>query len=159
MNRLAAWMLLAGTAITSVGCSTGASTHVRGQGPEHACPTGDCQMGHGSHMEAMPYGHMQHGQMQHGPMMQGSMMHDWSGGGYADASGCWHGPMAGAYGPGMMGGGMNGGMAGNPEPMGHTINYTTSMPKNLRYPNPNVPPTVVQYPYYTTKGPSDFFMK
>jgi len=27
----------------------------------------------------------------------------------------------------------------------------------LRYPDPNQPPAVMQYPYYTVKGPTDFF--
>lgn len=30
-------------------------------------------------------------------------------------------------------------------------------PQNLSYPAPNQPGAVVQYPYYTLKGPSDFF--
>ena len=37
----------------------------------------------------------------------------------------------------------------------HTYNYKT--PKNLKYPPQNQQPAVYQYPYYTVKGPSDFF--
>ncbi len=37
------------------------------------------------------------------------------------------------------------------------MNY--QVPTNLSYPEPNTPAAVVQYPYYTLKGPSDFFMK
>lgn len=37
----------------------------------------------------------------------------------------------------------------------HTWEYTP--PQNLKYPDPNQPPAVVQYPYYTVKGPTDFF--
>lgn len=33
------------------------------------------------------------------------------------------------------------------------------VPTNLSYPTPNTPAATVQYPYYTLKGPSDFFMK
>ena len=37
----------------------------------------------------------------------------------------------------------------------HTWDYTP--PTDLRYPDPNQPPAVMQYPYYTVKGPTDFF--
>jgi hypothetical protein len=30
---------------------------------------------------------------------------------------------------------------------------------DYQYPAPNQPPAFVQYPYYTHKGPSDFFMQ
>ncbi len=39
----------------------------------------------------------------------------------------------------------------------HTYDY--KQPKNLSYPSENQPAGVVVYPYYTCKGPSDFFMK
>ncbi len=39
----------------------------------------------------------------------------------------------------------------------HTVKYCP--PEGLQYPPANQPPAVVQYPYYTVKGPSDFFMK
>jgi hypothetical protein len=39
----------------------------------------------------------------------------------------------------------------------HTWQYNA--PKGLTYPDQNQPPATVQYPYYTIKGPSDFFMK
>lgn len=39
----------------------------------------------------------------------------------------------------------------------HTFDY--KQPKNLSYPPQNQPAGVVVYPYYTCKGPSDFFMK
>jgi hypothetical protein len=39
----------------------------------------------------------------------------------------------------------------------HTQSYKT--PSNLSYPPPNVPAGAVVYPYYTLKGPSDFFRK
>jgi hypothetical protein len=39
----------------------------------------------------------------------------------------------------------------------HTWEYNA--PKGLTYPDQNQPPATVQYPYYTIKGPSDFFMK
>lgn len=39
----------------------------------------------------------------------------------------------------------------------HTFDYR--QPKNLTYPSQNQPAATVTYPYYTCKGPSDFFMK
>lgn len=33
------------------------------------------------------------------------------------------------------------------------------VPTDLSYPQQNTPAAVVQYPYYTLKGPSDFFMQ
>ena len=39
----------------------------------------------------------------------------------------------------------------------HTFDYR--VPRNLRYPPANQPPAVVQYPYYTLRSPTDFFMK
>lgn len=37
----------------------------------------------------------------------------------------------------------------------HTWEYNP--PQGLTYPQANQPPAVVQYPYYTVKGPTDFF--
>ena len=37
------------------------------------------------------------------------------------------------------------------------VNY--KVPNNLSYPQQNTPAATVQYPYYTLKGPTDFFMK
>ena len=39
----------------------------------------------------------------------------------------------------------------------HTSSYNA--PKDLKYPQANQPPAVYQYPYYTVKGPTDFFLK
>jgi hypothetical protein len=37
--------------------------------------------------------------------------------------------------------------------------FSYEQPQNLVYPPENQPAAVIQYPYYTVKGPSDFFMK
>jgi len=37
--------------------------------------------------------------------------------------------------------------------------FSYEQPRNLVYPQANQPAAVVQYPYYTVKGPSDFFMQ
>lgn len=41
----------------------------------------------------------------------------------------------------------------------HYHTYQYKWPQNLVYPPPVVPAGMVQYPYYTLRGPSDFFMK
>lgn len=70
---------------------------------------------------------------------------------------------------GCAGGGNCGGLcghgAGNPNGINlpfHPVhrNYVDyQVPTNLSYPKQNTPAATVQYPYYTLKGPSDFFMK
>ena len=73
----------------------------------------------------------------------------------------------GAYGPGagcqpggcQPGGCQPGGGCGrdgdcNPK---HTYTYSYSRPNNLVYPQQNMPAGATVYPYYTHKGPSDFF--
>jgi len=39
----------------------------------------------------------------------------------------------------------------------HRNYYSYSPPKGLSWPDQNQPTAVVQYPYYTIKGPTDFF--
>lgn len=41
----------------------------------------------------------------------------------------------------------------------HRTSYVLKGTKNLAYPPPNQPPAVVTYPYYTVKGPTDFFLQ
>jgi len=41
----------------------------------------------------------------------------------------------------------------------HHFTYGYNRPKNMLYPPPEVPGGAVTYPYYTHKGPSDFFRK
>lgn len=41
----------------------------------------------------------------------------------------------------------------------HYQTFEYKYPKNLVYPPPNHMPAIVQYPYYTVKGPTDFFLK
>ena len=42
---------------------------------------------------------------------------------------------------------------------GHHHTFEYKAPEGLRYPPANQPPAVVQYPYYTLRGPTDFFQK
>ena len=41
----------------------------------------------------------------------------------------------------------------------HNLWYKYNHPRNLVYPPDNTPAAVVQYPYYTCKGPDDFCLK
>lgn len=41
----------------------------------------------------------------------------------------------------------------------HRNFHTYSTPQNLMYPPENSMPALYQYPYYTLRGPTDFFMK
>jgi hypothetical protein len=41
----------------------------------------------------------------------------------------------------------------------HRNFHTYSTPQNLMYPPQNAAPATYQYPYYTHRGPTDFFMK
>jgi len=41
----------------------------------------------------------------------------------------------------------------------HYYTYSYKEPKNLVYPQQQLPAGMVQYPYYTLRGPTDFFMK
>lgn len=41
----------------------------------------------------------------------------------------------------------------------HNLWYQYNQPRDLVYPAENTPAAVVQYPYYTCKGPDDFFLK
>ncbi len=39
----------------------------------------------------------------------------------------------------------------------HNLTYSYQRPNDLRYPDPNTPAGMVVYPFYTLKGPRDFF--
>ena len=41
----------------------------------------------------------------------------------------------------------------------HVQTYQYDWPQNMVYPTQSVPAGMVQYPYYTLRGPTDFFMK
>jgi hypothetical protein len=60
---------------------------------------------------------------------------------------------------GPAGGGSPPGQGGNVWRPTHHHTYDYKAPTDLQYPDQNQPPGVVQYPYYTVKGPTDFFFK
>lgn len=72
-------------------------------------------------------------------------------GGYAYPGPVYAGsPGSVAYGP------MAGGPCGYPIPRQY-YRMRYCVPQGMQYPPANQPPAVVQYPYYTTKGPDCFF--
>ncbi len=54
--------------------------------------------------------------------------------------------------------GYNGQAARDPRQLNYQYLHRYRAPKNLVYPQPNQPAGVVVYPYYTVKGPDDFFL-
>ena len=79
--------------------------------------------------------------------------------GYSGFAGC---PSGGACGPGGACG--HGGACGPGCGCGHSCpqhyhSYSYCRPNDLRYPSQGAAGGSVQYPYYTHKGPSDFFRK
>ncbi len=74
---------------------------------------------------------------------------------YSEAQGC--PPGGGGTCPhGVQGGCRSCGNAQDWHPR-HHFSYSYSVPSDLRYPSPNAVGGAIQYPYYTHKGPSDFF--
>lgn len=66
--------------------------------------------------------------------------------------GCWHYMIT-------LGGKQGGGSAQrDPQQLNFDYRYRYKYPRDLRYPAANQPAGVVVYPYYTVKGPDDFFL-
>lgn len=59
---------------------------------------------------------------------------------------------------GKQGGNGFGNGARDPRDLNYQYRYRYKAPQNLRYPAANQPAGVVVYPYYTVKGPDDFFL-
>lgn len=141
-------------ALMATGCSTCSSgkcpLDIRGQSPD-ACKTGACNNG------ACNNAACRNGQCPPGY-------------GQACPSGCPQGCPQGYCPHGYGGHGFGGGLSHlNPLRNGFVSNavqtpnhyhwYQYDEPKNITYPQANTPAAIVQYPYYTLKGPEDFFME
>jgi hypothetical protein len=151
MHRTHGWMLLAGLAVASaVGCGSSQAV-TRGQSPGGIQPAGHHPAAyanghHGGHPAMLPGGGPPFGGC---PTVGCPPGH----GGFGGHPG--HGPAQyGEWTP--VGSGWDGGWGGGGIDDGGPI-YET--PRKLSYPPAHVPPSFVQYPYYTLKGPSDFFMQ
>jgi hypothetical protein len=158
MHRLNVWKLAACALLAACGCAQTGPV-MRGQSPP---AVQQAQFGyHGSLHEAM---HDHHARdtvhFNVGPDGQ-----PYQGGGYLAGPHCPQGGMCPpgngcppGYGcPGCPGGGCGNGEIVCQPHHGYTYSYQT--PNDLRYPPANVPGGAVVYPYYTHKGPSDFFRK
>ena len=133
LNRTMAVLLSGAIGILVTGCAS--STPVmRGQSPVN---------GHGSWSD--------------GPAMNHECPMCESGQGHGQGQPC--PPYRGGHGPHR--GAANCQDAGCNLP-GHPVHrnfHTYHAPQNLMYPPENAAPAQVQYPYYTFRGPTDFFMK
>ena len=157
--RISSGWLAAGLLVCAAlpGCSAG-SQIVRGQGPgemPYAQGGGYCPPGAGGQMGA-PMGD---------PMAGPIGAYDGMAGGYDGGYGGGAVPVPGGYAyPGPVYGGSPGSVAYGPMAAGcrypiprqyYRMRYC--VPQGMQYPPANQPPAVVQYPYYTTKGPDCFF--
>lgn len=149
MHRTLLGGLFAAIAVSAtVGCSSPA-TVTRAQSP------GIQQVGHHSHGPLCDGNCLGHGGGSFGAFGGGfgggscrpahgmSTMHNCPIGSPGCPTGCWDGGWGGEE-TGFL---------------GRKYERTFVAPQNLKYPPQNVPPTVIQYPYYTLRGPTDFFMK
>lgn len=152
MHRFTVWKLAACGLLAACGCAQNGAV-MRGQSPPGVQ---QAQYGyHGSVHEAAQE-HLYGSQTTHfnvGPDGQA-----YQAGGYVGGPGCPPGgscPPGGGYGcpNGQCG---NGQVACGPH---HSRSFSYKVPSDLSYPSANVPGGAVMYPYYTHKGPSDFFRK
>jgi hypothetical protein len=131
-----------GLAISASGCGTTGATVARGQNPQG--PIG-MQADH----RVRPVGHVrdhisgQHTSYYHDAQMAGCPPQ----GGQCRTGTCPHG---------VHGGCRSCGSANDWYPQ-HHFSYSYSVPNDLKYPSQNAVGGAIAYPYYTFKGPSDFF--
>ena len=141
MHSRALTLLLSGAiGLLAVGCASATPT-VRGQNPD---------AGYGAW--GGPTQH-DHGQCQNGMCNSGPSV-------YGQAGNCPPGAACQGQG-GMCNHGMCQGGAGCNVPF-HPVHrnfHTYDAPQGLMYPPENAAPAQVQYPYYTLRGPTDFFME
>jgi hypothetical protein len=159
MHRFTLWKLAACGLLAACGCAQTGPV-MRGQSP---AALQQASFGyHGSVHEAAA-NHLYGSQTTHFNMGQDGMPYQ-AGGygcpngmcpqggcpqGYCPQGGC---PQGGCQ-PGYCG---DGSIACQPH---HGYSYSYKTPNDLSYPSPQVPGGAVMYPYYTHKGPSDFFRK
>lgn len=155
MHRFTVWKLAACGLLAACGCAQSGSV-MRGQSPA----VQQAQFGyHGSVHEAAAE-HLYGTDTTHYNVGPGGQIYQ--GGGYmAGGPNCPGGcPQQGGMCP--PGHGCPTSHGGNGQPAlqpHHGYSYSYKVPNDLVYPPANVPGGAVQYPYYTHKGPSDFFRK
>ena len=155
----------------SVGCSMTKSTTVRGQGPENNGPIIGSAPGYGDLIKSPYKGRHDHHDFKPSAGISRASA-GYEGGFYApdgdytqanqpytvDPNGCpqcdngQQCPQRGCRRCGRGCGYQN----GMPQ---HVQTYQFDYPQNMVYPQQGPPAGMVQYPYYTLRGPTDFFMK
>lgn len=150
----------------TIGCSMSKPT-VRSQTPEGNGPIIGSAPGYGDYTKAPFLGNHRHEDFRHTP---GDHSFGYNGGYYAGPQGytsnpyminngacdvCQNGTACPAPGCQKCGRGC-GYHNGMPT---HQQTYQFDWPQNMVYPTEGVPAGMVQYPYYTLRGPTDFFMK
>jgi len=154
MQRILVWSLAACGAITACGCGSTANI-VRGQSP---AALQQASFGYNGPVHETMHEHYTGTDISHYTVDSGAM-----GGSCPSGYGCppcgqgcpVGGCPGGACGHGHCGGCGNGQAAcGGPH---HGYSFAYEYPNDLSYPPSNVPGGAVVYPYYTHKGPSDFF--
>lgn len=94
------------------------------------------------------------------PILRGQSPHaGWGGGSHSNCPTCDSGFSGGAYPSGACQPGAGRGNCNLPFHPVHRNSYTYSVPDGLMYPPAEAPAATYQYPYYTFRGPTDFFMK
>ena len=147
MRKLTLWGAAAGLALSVLtGCGQNAMT-VRGQAP-----------GEGQGMPGlMPQGQMYSGPPQgvaSGSMPYGMPLDPTN----ADSQGYWNSNGWGPNGPNPPMPGYAQGQGNGLYSNERSAQFQYSEPKDLRFPIVGDSPAVIQYPYYTFKGPDDFFV-
>ncbi|MBX3442044.1 MAG: hypothetical protein KF774_06535 [Planctomyces sp.] len=143
MQRFCLWGLVASGMLVASGCG-GANAIIRGQSPAHLQ---QATAGYSGPIREVSHEHF------HGRAITHYSVDSSGGGCPSDGYGC--PPGAGHMGCPPGGPGCPPGGHGCHPHHGYTFSY--ERPNNLVYPPANVPGGAVAYPYYTLKGPSDFF--
>lgn len=147
MHRILVWSLAACGVITACGCGSTGSV-VRGQSP---AALQQASFGYNGPVHETLHEHFNGTDISYYNVDSSSM------GGACPPGGCPSGGCpSGACPPGHCGGCQGNGQAACGGPR-HGYSFAYEYPNDLSYPPPNVPGGAVIYPYYTHKGPSDFF--
>jgi len=174
MNRRTRWGMAAGLAVcmTAIGCANAGHT-IRAQSPSSAQPAAPAEAPLGPFIGSAP-GYAEHATSHHKDFKTLPHFHDsnfgFEGGYYAGPEGYYTYPRNYAYTYGDNAGGCpycQNGTACPPDGCPdcghgcphHHMTYQYKWPENLVYPAPVMPAGMIQWPYYTLRGPTDFFMK
>ncbi len=160
MHRFTVWKLAACGLLAACGCAQNGAV-MRGQSPT---AVQQAQFGHHGSIHEAAHDHLYGYNTTHFNMGPNG---PYQAGGYTGVPGCpqpgmYHGAACPPGGHGCPTGHCGNGHCGNGQVVcqpHHGYTYSYKAPSDLSYPSANVPGGAVIYPYYTHKGPSDFFRK